>query len=113
MKYVRNKRKQLECVTELDRDAARECLLQLQAASWWEWRSGSRPMFWNFPDDQQVTMRDGIMLWMNGRMDPWLIPHDCHGIWQTFRKLLRNYASRKKISAWFLPSYPFAKCQKV
>jgi hypothetical protein len=20
----------------------------------WEWRSGSRPMFWNFPKDQQV-----------------------------------------------------------
>jgi hypothetical protein len=31
-------------------------------------------MFWNFPDDQQVTMKDGIILWMNGRMDPWISP---------------------------------------
>jgi hypothetical protein len=71
---VRNKRNHLKCVTESDRDAARECLLRLQAASWWEWISGSRPMFWNFPKDQQVTMRDGLMLWMNGRLDPWLVP---------------------------------------
>jgi hypothetical protein len=31
-------------------------------------------MFWNHPSDQQVTMRDGIILWMKGRMDPWLRP---------------------------------------
>jgi hypothetical protein len=31
-------------------------------------------MFWNYPDDQQVTMRDGIQLWIKGRLDPWLVP---------------------------------------
>jgi hypothetical protein len=31
-------------------------------------------MFWNFPTDQQVPMRDGIILWMKGRLDPWLCP---------------------------------------
>jgi hypothetical protein len=31
-------------------------------------------MFWNFPVDQQITMRDGIILWMKGRMEPWLVP---------------------------------------
>jgi hypothetical protein len=31
-------------------------------------------MFWNFPEDQRVTMRDGILLWMKGRMDPCRVP---------------------------------------
>ena len=52
----------------------RECLSRLQATAFWEWKSGSRPMFWNFPEDQQITMRDGIMLWMKGRMDPYRLP---------------------------------------
>jgi hypothetical protein len=32
-------------------------------------------MFWNFPSDQQVSMRDGILLWIKARMTPWLCPH--------------------------------------
>jgi hypothetical protein len=72
--FVRKKHKGLEEVSEADRDGARECLIQLQAATFWDWKSGSRPMFWNYPKDQQVTMRDGILLWMKGRMDPWRIP---------------------------------------
>jgi hypothetical protein len=74
IKFVKDKHKRLEVVSEYDRDAARECLLRLQAANFWEWKSGSRPMFWNYPEDQQMTMRDGIVLWMKGRMDPWLVP---------------------------------------
>lgn len=31
-------------------------------------------MFWNYPDDQQITMRDGIKLWIRGRLNPWLVP---------------------------------------
>jgi hypothetical protein len=74
IRYVRNKQKGLETVTDLDGDAARECLIRLQATTFWEWKSGSRPMFWNFKKNQQITMRDGIVLWMKGRMDPWLVP---------------------------------------
>jgi hypothetical protein len=74
VRFVREKHKKFEVVTGQDRDAARECLMRLQATTFWEWRSGSRPMFWNFPRDQQVTMRDGIILWMKGRMDPWITP---------------------------------------
>ena len=73
--FVVNKRKKLEEVTEVDREAARECLSRLQATTFWEWKSGSRPMFWNFPEDQQVTTRDGILLWMKGCMlDPYCVP---------------------------------------
>jgi hypothetical protein len=31
-------------------------------------------MFWNCPEDQQITMRDGTLLWIKGRMDPWIVP---------------------------------------
>jgi hypothetical protein len=44
-------------------------------------------MFWNYPDDQQVTMRDGIILWMKGRMDPRLHP----------QRLPRNSADIPKV----------------
>jgi hypothetical protein len=74
IRFVNEKRKKLEEVSESDREAARECLSRLQATTFWEWKSGSRPMVWNFPPDQQITMRDGIMLWMKGRMDPYRVP---------------------------------------
>jgi hypothetical protein len=71
IRFVRDKGSRLEEVTEMDRDAARDCLMRLHATTFWEWKSGSRPMFWNYPKDQQLTMRDGIILWMKGRIDPW------------------------------------------
>jgi hypothetical protein len=74
IRFVHDKHRNLEEVSEVDRDGARECLTRLQATTFWEWKSGSRLMFWNFPKDQQVTMRDGILLWMKGRMDPWQVP---------------------------------------
>jgi hypothetical protein len=36
-------------VSETDREAARDCLLRLQATTFWERKSGCRPHFWNFP----------------------------------------------------------------
>jgi hypothetical protein len=71
IRFVKDKRKGLQEVTEVDREAARDCLMRLQATTFWEWESGSRPHFWNYPTDQQITMRDGIILWMKGCMDPY------------------------------------------
>jgi hypothetical protein len=74
IKFFKVKHQKLETVSELDKEAARDCLLRLQATTFWEWKSGSRPMFWNYPADQQLTtMRDGISLWMKERMNPWLV----------------------------------------
>lgn len=91
IRFVREKAACCEVVSDLDRAAARDCLLRLQATTFWEWKSGSRPMFWNFPKDQQITMRDGIVLWMKGRMDPWLqsqrLPRDPKDIPKVVEKL--------------------------
>jgi hypothetical protein len=91
IRFVKEKGARLETVSEHDRDAARECLLRLQATTFWEWKSGSRSMFWNYPKDQQLTMRDGIILWMKGRMDPWLqsqrLPRDPKYIPKVIEKL--------------------------
>jgi hypothetical protein len=56
IRFVKEKGMRLEAVTERDRAAARDCLTRLQATTFWEWNSGSRPMFWNYPKDQQLTM---------------------------------------------------------
>jgi hypothetical protein len=90
--YGKKKRAKVESVSEADKEAARrDCLLRLQATTFWEWKSGSRPMFWNYPDDQQVTMRDGIALWIKGRLNPWLVlqrlPRDHDDIPKVIEKL--------------------------
>jgi hypothetical protein len=74
IRFVNRKKERLEVVTEADRSAARDCFLRLQATTFWEWKSGSRPMFWNYPEDQQMSMRDGVVLWMKGSLEPWLVP---------------------------------------
>jgi hypothetical protein len=75
----------------MDREAAQDCLLWVQAATFWEWKAGLRPMFWNYPKDQQLTMRDGVILWMKGRMDPWLqsqrLPRDPKDMPKVVKKL--------------------------
>ena len=38
IRFVNEKRKKLEEVTESDREAARECLSRLQATTFWEWK---------------------------------------------------------------------------
>jgi hypothetical protein len=92
IRFVREKEARLEQVSKFDEDAARECLLCLQATTFWEWKLGSRPMFWNYPDDQQLTMRDDIVLWMKGRLDPWLesqrLPRDEKDIPKVIEKLV-------------------------
>jgi hypothetical protein len=40
IRFVKEKRARLETISEHDRDAARECLLRLQATTFWEWKSG-------------------------------------------------------------------------
>jgi hypothetical protein len=49
----------------------REGLYRVTQATWWEWRSGSTPFFWRWPEEFQERIRGGIELWISGRLKPW------------------------------------------
>jgi hypothetical protein len=48
----------------------REGLYRVTQSSWWEWRAGSTPFFWRWTYEFQERIRDGIKLWISGRLTP-------------------------------------------
>ncbi len=57
-----------------DLEAARDCISRCWRSDWWEWKVGSRPHFWQWPKDYQESIRDGIKLWIKGKVTPWHRP---------------------------------------
>jgi hypothetical protein len=53
------------------REAARDALRRGCDTTWWEWKSGSRPFYWNWPEDIQDTIAHGLKLWLKGTLEPW------------------------------------------
>ncbi len=45
-------------------EAARDAITRYVNGDWWTWSRGSRPFFWEWPEEFQEAMRDGIRLWM-------------------------------------------------
>jgi hypothetical protein len=49
----------------------REGLYRVTQSSWWEWRVGTTPFFWRWTEEFQERIRDGIKLWISGRLKPY------------------------------------------
>ena len=52
-------------------EAARDALTRYVNGDWWTWSRGSRPFFWEWPEEFQEAMRDGIRLWMTEHLTPY------------------------------------------
>ncbi len=57
-----------------DLAAGRHCLHYCFNSTWWDWSSGSRPLFWRWPITYRVQIRDGIKLWHKGPIAKWRRP---------------------------------------
>ena len=53
-----------------DRAAARDCLRRIAGVSVWKWDLGSRPIFWNWPEEFRTRVRDGLHVWVNKELLP-------------------------------------------
>jgi hypothetical protein len=62
--------------TELIKDklAGLDCVQRCSNSSWWEWTAGSRPLFWRWPEDYRLTIRDGVTPWIKGPLPRYLVP---------------------------------------
>lgn len=47
----------------IDWIAGRDCIGRCSNTSWWDWDTGSRPLFWRWKSDYQQIIRDGLKLW--------------------------------------------------
>jgi hypothetical protein len=57
-----------------DKAAGCECVTRAANSTWWEWKDGSRPFFWRWPEHYQAQIRDGIRLWCHGPLPQWKVP---------------------------------------
>lgn len=51
-----------------------DCIRRCANSSWWDWDSGSRPLFWRWPSEYQKIIRDGLPPWIKGPMPRCLVP---------------------------------------
>jgi len=51
-------------------EAARDAISRAADASWWEWCEGSRPFFWNWPEEVQEMMMTGLRWWIRDGFVP-------------------------------------------
>jgi len=45
-------------------EAASEALERATLATWWDWPNGSRPFFWNWPEEVQTEVMLGLKWWL-------------------------------------------------
>jgi len=65
--YVQWKRKNQDKPVEFlaqAHEAAREALERATLATWWDWPNGSRPFFWNWPEEVQTEVMLGLKWWL-------------------------------------------------
>jgi hypothetical protein len=56
------------------KEAGSDCIHRCWNSSWWEWSSGSRPLFWRWPQDYRTIIRDGLPPWIKRAMPRYLVP---------------------------------------
>jgi hypothetical protein len=54
--------------------AGLDCVRRCANSSWWEWTSGSRPLFWRWPEEYQTSIRDGVPPWVKGPLPEYTVP---------------------------------------
>ncbi len=52
--------------------AGRDCIARCSNSSWWEWDSGSRPLFWRWPEEYRRVIEMGYLHGLRAQ---------CQGIW--------------------------------
>lgn len=75
--WFRTKHRGFEVIdSEKDKDlkVGRECIYICCNASWWEWTAGSRPLFWRWPEEYKITLRDGLPPWVKGSLPLYKVP---------------------------------------
>lgn len=58
-------------VSEKSVEAARDAIGRYANGNWWNWSRGSRPFFWEWPEEFQESLRDGIKLWFRTHLEPY------------------------------------------
>lgn len=59
---------------DADCEAARDCLSYVMNSTWWDWKAGSRLLFWRWPKDIRLFMRDGMPIQMTGPPPAYKVP---------------------------------------
>jgi hypothetical protein len=88
--WIKGVEKQGMTVSPKAMDAIREGIYRIGHATWWEWTQGSTPFFWRWPEEFQDRIRDGIKLWMTGRLKTWQRPQRGGEDEPTLEKVLKK-----------------------
>jgi hypothetical protein len=71
IKRIKGTEAQGMTVTREALDSICEGLYRVTQSTWWEWRVGTTPFFCRRTEEFQDRIRDGIKLWISGRLTPY------------------------------------------
>jgi hypothetical protein len=53
-------------IASADRCPGWDALWRLSDSTWWEWSAGSAPLYWRWPAEYRLVIRDGLEIWFQG-----------------------------------------------
>ena len=88
----------------LDIEAGLECIARAANSTWWEWTDGSRPFFWKWNPDYQLSIRDGVPPWLEKSPEKWVQPQmfDKKNQAQVTAKLYKVWKKRRYLETGFV-----------
>jgi hypothetical protein len=85
-----------------DVTAGRDCISRCCNASWWEWDAGSRPLFWRWPSDYRLVIRDGLPPWIKGPMPSYRVPQRAERNPQ-LKSIVKSKLSKVRSKGYIVP----------
>jgi hypothetical protein len=57
-----------------EKEAGRDAIWRVTEALWWGWEEGSALFYWQWPQEYQGTIQDGLEIWFLGGKPKWRRP---------------------------------------
>jgi hypothetical protein len=58
-------------VAAAEKFGGRDAVGRAADSSWWDWDTGSAPIYWRWPEEYRTVVRDGLEIWFSGEKPKW------------------------------------------
>jgi hypothetical protein len=83
-------------VAKAERFAGHDAIWRASDSTWWDWDSGSAPLYWRWPKEYQVVIRDGLPIWFSGEKPCWRRPQQAERDATTRERVIKKLDKVRK-----------------
>jgi hypothetical protein len=76
--------------------AGHDAIWRSSESTWWDWDSGSAPLYWRWPKEYRVVIRDGLPIWFSGEKPRWRRPQQAERDEGTRQRVIKKLDKVRK-----------------